>query len=738
LIFWSQTFSAEQLSEDSVAGLQNPMRCARRIDTGECGLLVKFWLVVSTAAVAIVSAQSATADDIMVTKAPAIPYSDPAAYNWTGFYAGGSMGVGWGESNWNAGPGISGSTDLFQTIDTFDEAGSFFAGVQAGYNYVLPNRILLGAEVDASFPAFRSLPSGVNPFGVSVGGISTFTSPTLGPVSFAETVLASGTARARIGYAPAHWLFYASGGFAWTYNQQSLTQIATGNTDKPFLWRLGWAAGAGIEVPIAPHWAARFEYLHTGYGNHNTPFFVGAQQPIISDFSVQEVRAGVDYMFDNGAAFSGASLVFKGPATPAQDNLSFHGQTTFVWQGYPAFRSPYEGANSLPGGGEGRETFDTTLFAGARLWQGAELWIDPEIDQGRGLADTHGVAGFTSGESYKLGFDYPYARVQRFFVRQTIDLGGETAKVEDGANQFAGSQRENRLVLTVGKFYPIDIFDTNKYANNPKSDFLNWSVINAGTFDFAGDAWSVTYGAAAEWYQGNWTLRGGVFDLSQTPSGGGGDSALSYGLDPTFDQFEFVGEFEQRYALWGQPGKIKVTGYLERGRMGSFQDALNLSAATGLDPSDALAAVRTYQSRPGVSLNMEQQITETAGVFARAGWADGNVEPWDNTDIDRTVSAGVSLSGKQWSRPDDTIGVAGVINGLAPVHAAYFAAGGTGIVIGDGALNYGLEQIVETYYSYAISSSTKISFDYQFIANPGYNADRGPVNVFAGRFHTEF
>jgi len=132
---------------------------------------------------------------------------------------------------------------------------------------------------------------------------------------------------------------------------------------------------------------------------------------------------------------------------------------------------------------------------------------------------------------------------------------------------------------------------------------------------------SVSYGAAAEWYQGNWTWRAGIFDMSETPAGGGGDSALGYGLDPTFDQFEMVGEIENRYALWGQPGKIKVTGFLIRGRMGSFQNALDFSQATGLDVSDALAAVRTYQSRPGVSLNLEQQVTDTVGLFARAGWA---------------------------------------------------------------------------------------------------------------------
>jgi high affinity Mn2+ porin len=198
-----------------------------------------------------------------------------------------------------------------------------------------------------------------------------------------------------------------------------------------------------------------------------------------------------------------------------------------------------------------------------------------------------------------------------------------------------------------------------------------------------------------------------------------------------------VGEIEERHELWGQPGKLKITGFLSRGDAGNFQDAINLAAITG-GPAN-INAVRTYTSRPGVSLNLEQQITETMGLFARAGWADGNVEPWDFTDIDRTVQAGVSVTGKQWGRPDDTIGVAGVINGISGVHEAFLNAGGLGILIGDGQLpNPGLEQIVEAYYSYAINPSTKVSVDYQFIANPAYNTDRGPANIFAGRFHTTF
>jgi len=193
--------------------------------------------------------------------------------------------------------------------------------------------------------------------------------------------------------------------------------------------------------------------------------------------------------------------------------------------------------------------------------------------------------------------------------------------------------------LTVGKFAITDLFDTNKYANNAKNDFLNWSLINAGTFDYAGDGWGYTYGAAAEWYQGRWTLRGGIFDLSATPAGGISPSA--FGLDSDFDQFQLVGEIEERHQLWGQPGKLKITGFLSRGRAGEFADAVSLSEATG-QPA-YINAVRNYTSRPGVSLNLEQQVTQGVGVFARAGWADGAVEPWDFTDIDRTISGGLAV-----------------------------------------------------------------------------------------------
>lgn len=671
------------------------------------------------------SAGPLAAADLPV-KAPPVPQ----LYDWTGIYVGGHIGYAAGNSNFTAipsQPGLpsaTGSLNLYLPPDVFAEGGSFFEGLQAGYNYMLHNRLVLGVEADATFPAWPNLN------GLSIGGSTNFNSPVVGAANLSETVMSSGTVRGRIGYAPGNWLFYATGGFAWSYNMQTFTQLAAGNSETTGLWRFGWAAGAGVEVPIAPNWTARAEYLATGYPSA-TVLDPSVLQRISSNFSVQELRLGLNYHFGDQPA----TLAASSSAYPLVDIVSFHGQATFTYQGYGSFRSPYSGTNSLSGTGQSRETFDTTLFAGLKLWQGAEFWANPEIDQGFGLADTHGAAGFFSGESYKLGANDPYARIQRAFLRQTINLGGETEKVDEDINQFAGSHTTDRLVLTVGRFGVNDIFDTNKYANNPKTDFLNWSAINGGTFDYAGDAWGYSYGAVAEWYQGHWTFRAGIFDLSATPAGG--NSPLAYGLDPTFQQFQMLGEIEERHELWGQPGKIKITAFLSRGAAGEFSNAVALAQATG-QPAD-ITAVRSYTSRPGVSINLEQQVTDTVGVFGRAGWADGNVEPWDFTDVDRTVEGGVAVSGKLWGRPDDTVGAVGIVNGISSQYIAYLNAGGIGILVGDGQLpNPGLEKIFETYYSYALTASSRLSLDYQFVSNPAYNADRGPVNVFAARYHWQF
>lgn len=666
---------------------------------------------------------AADAPAAMPTKAPA------PSYAWTGFYVGDHLGYATGTSDWSAttagatAPSVAGSLDLFNTFDMFKGTGSYYGGLQAGYNYMLRSRLLVGLEADVSFPS-------------TIAGTQTLSSTSIGEASYAEAVEFSGTVRGRIGYAFDEFLVYATGGFAWTYDQFTRTQIAgtpAGGTAAPgtvetlrMVPRAGWAAGAGIEVALPSNWTARAEYLFTDFATRGLTFPAAAQR-FDSGLALQGIRLGLNYRIGDDAE-KVAHVLSDGPPALDTDRFSLHGQLTYVSQYAFPFRTSVRGPNSLDSNA-GRETSDVTLFAGVRLWQGAELWINPEVDQGFGLTGTLGVAGFTSGEAYKIGASVPYMRLPRMFVRQTIDLGGDTQKVDSGINQLSGLQTSDRLVITLGKLAATDVFDTNKYAHDPRTgDFLNWSLVDTGTFDYAADAWGYTYGAAVEWYQGPWTLRAGLFDLSIVPN--------STDLDPGFGQFQWIGEIERRYDLFGQPGKVAVTGFLSRGRMGRFDDAVQLAASAG-GPAD-ITAVRRYTSRSGVSANLEQQISPEIGAFARAGVASGDVEPYEFTDIDRTVAAGLSLSGKLWGRADDTVGIAGVVNGISAAHQTFFNAGGLGVLVGDGQLpNPGREHILETYYSFPLRS-WKVTVDYQFITDPGYNRDRGPVSVLGARLHAQF
>jgi high affinity Mn2+ porin len=674
-------------------------------------------LGLSVIALALLAAEPARAADVP-NPTPAKAPAAVSALDWSGFYLGTHLGYATGSSDWSATQASAAAPSLSGSLDLFSRAGGLIGGFQAGYNVMMPSRLVLGVEADVSFPNY-------------LDGMQTFSAPSIGQASYHDAVKAAGTVRARVGYGFRDWLVYGTGGFAWSRDQLTRTQLAgmpaggtasPGTVESAFVSRAGWALGAGVELPFLPHWTAKLEYLFAEFGRSSVTFPAGTQK-FDSDLVLHEVQAGLNYRFDDpGKRSSGMT-----EASVSSDDWAIHGQTTFLNQYAFPFRAPYRGPNSLDSNA-GRETWDATLYLGARLWSGAELWVNPEIDQGFGLSDTHGVAGFPSGEAYKIGSTYPYTRLHRYFLRQTIGLGGETEKIEPDLNQFGGSQSADRLVFTVGKFAVTDIFDTNKYAHDPRNDFMNWALIDTGSFDYAADAWGYTYGAAMEWYQGRWTLRVGLFDLSIVPN--------STNLDPQFRQFQGIVELEERHDLWGQPGKLKVTGFLSRGRMGRYEDAILLAESTGA-PADT-AAVRRYTSRTGISLNVEQQLSSDLGVFARAGLASGDVEPYEFTDIDRTIAAGLSLSGKQWGRPNDTVGLAGIVNAISGPHQAYFNAGGLGILIGDGTLPHpGPEDIIETYYSFPVSTC-RVTLDYQFILNPGYNRDRGPVSVISTRIHVQF
>jgi high affinity Mn2+ porin len=417
-------------------------------------------------------------------------------------------------------------------------------------------------------------------------------------------------------------------------------------------------------------------------------------------------------------------------ATAAADDEIFgvHGQFTYVEQDTSGFNAPYRGPNSLSPN-SGAETTDATLYVGARLWPGAEAWLNGELDQGHGLDDTLGAAGFPSGEAYKVGKNQPYLRLQRAFVRQTFNLQRPSEQVEGAANQLRGSQSSDRVVITIGKFSVVDIFDTNRYAHDSRGDFLNWTAIDTGTFDYAADAWGYTAGAAIEWYTHSWTLRGGLFDLSDVPN--------SVHLEPGFHEFQVDLELEHRHEIAGRAGRVLLTAFESRGRMGLLDEAIAVAANSG-EPVD-IAALRRYRSRVGLSFGVEQELAPELGAFIRAGKAAGNVETYEFTDVDRALAVGLSLQGARWRRANDTVGIAAVNNAISGVREAYLNAGGLGILVGDGRLPHpGPEQIIESYYSAAVFNFARLSLDYQWIGHPAYNRDRGPVSVIAVRLHAQF
>jgi high affinity Mn2+ porin len=409
----------------------------------------------------------------------------------------------------------------------------------------------------------------------------------------------------------------------------------------------------------------------------------------------------------------------------AQPDWTFHAQTTFIEQMHPGFDAPYSGMNSLDPNEEWKHTISVTLFLGHALWQGASLYYDPEVTQGEGLSDTTGIAGFPNGEGSRASSITPQYDTARLFIRQVINLGGTAVKVEDDQNQVAQMQDESRLTFTLGKFSATDIFDSNSYSHDARTQFLNWALVDDGAWDYPADGKGYTGGFTAEWTLPTRTLRYGIFMEPKVAN----ELPLDDRIDMAYGQ---AFEWEERYSAGGHSGAIRPLVFWNRAHMGSYQAALD-----GPYPPDVTLS-REYRSKAGAGLNWEQEVSDGVGLFARAGFDDGRTETWAYTEIDRSVSGGVSVNGKRWGRPDDTLGIAGVANGLSSLHREYLAAGGYGFIVGDGRLNYDPEQIAESYYNWAPVKWLMIALDYQFVENPGYNHDRGPVNVFAVRIHAEY
>jgi high affinity Mn2+ porin len=416
-----------------------------------------------------------------------------------------------------------------------------------------------------------------------------------------------------------------------------------------------------------------------------------------------------------------------GNTDPNHEYWSVHGQSTEVIEGYPGFSAGYSGANSLTSQAQWRNSTSATLFLGRRLWEGAEVYYDRELYEGKGLSQGLGIDGFPNGEANKTGSYSLKTNTARFFIRQVIELGGPQEQIASDQNQLAGKEDISRITITAGKFAADDIFDNNRYSHDPRTQFLNWSLWESGAWDYPANSRGYIDGAVIELNQEKWALRYGIF--LEPFIANQGDLAW-HGLNNA----GHVAELEERYVINNNPGKVHFLLFWNRNREAYLNDV-----PRSADINAGLSAAREWgHNKYGFALSAEQQLSDSIGAFTRLSWNDGRTESWMFTDIDESAALGLSINGKSWRRPDDTWGVACVVNGTSSYERRFLERGGIGILAGDGKLNYSPEEIFETYYAFKITSYAVFSPDYQFVLNPAFNADRGPVNIFTLRLHLEF
>lgn len=639
---------------------------------------------------------------------PLPAFSQEAARS--GFYVGGHVGYMFGTANATladpTGVATSGGASSY---------GTLFGGVQAGYEHFFASRLMAGVELDMSFADWMDL-SQVLSYRATAAGTAN------------EQLEYVASLRGRLGYSWGSWTPFVTGGIAWASTRFSRTDLATGNEDaNPSNVRLGYVMGGGVDYRLDSRWSTRLEYLYTNLGL--TGFlFNSASARYDSQYDLHRFRVALNYKFGEVDA-NKEKAQDRGPGT-----WELHGQTTFIYQGYPPFAAAYDGPQSLPMIGQSRETWTISAYLGIRLWEGGQLYYNPELLQGFGVASTTGAAGYPNGEAQKSNFPFPRYSTSRLFLRQQIGFGGEREEVKSEYGQLSGERDISRLTFQIGRFSVHDLFDTNAYANDPRIDFLNWSIWASGAFDYPADRIGLTYGLTAELNQPSWALRAGYFLVGNQPN----SSVMDMNL---FARGGYVGELELRYRPYGQPGSLRLGTWLTNTFAGSYNEAIALAA---LDPNGTLTAIDTIaQTRQGrikhgFYVNFDQELSDDVGLFGRFSWNDGRSEINAFSDIDASLSLGLSIKGTSWGRPSDRVGIAGAWNNISGNHSGYLAAGGLGIIVGDGALSYASENVFETYYALQLAKGIVVTADYQFLGNPAYNLARGPVHVFSGRLSARF
>jgi len=444
-------------------------------------------------------------------------------------------------------------------------------------------------------------------------------------------------------------------------------------------------------------------------------------------------------------------LADKGLHDIENESWNAYGQFTYISSWKPSFPAPYTNLNgsinSLLPTAERSFTGTATLYLGLRLWKGAEGYLVPEVISEQPLSQLRGLGGAIQNfELQKGGTSIPEIYRSRLFVKQTVGLGGKSIVAESGPLRLATHYDSRRLVFVVGNFSILDFFDTNAFDVDPRQGFLSLGFLTYAAYDFASDARGYSYGGLGEFHWDDWAVRLGRITPPKDPNQ----------LPVDFRLFKYHGdqmEVEHKHKIRGQEGMVRVLAFRNRENMGRFNDAIatfeadpakNATTCTGFNYGSQnvgapdLCWARKPNVKKGIGGFVEQYIGHDIGVFTRAMYSDGQTEVYSYTSDDRSAVVGVLTKGSAWSRPQDVAGIGGNFGWISNVHAKYLGMGGVDGFVGDGAIKAATEKSLDLFYSANFGKVYWLTGDYEHIASPGFNAARGPVNIFTVRIHGEF
>ncbi|MBI1747951.1 MAG: carbohydrate porin [Acidobacteria bacterium] len=408
------------------------------------------------------------------------------------------------------------------------------------------------------------------------------------------------------------------------------------------------------------------------------------------------------------------------------------GQINIISQWHPHFRALYSGVNSLKPRRESATSSVLTLYTGLQLTKTLEFLVAIESAGGRGLSNASGLAGFTDLDVVRnpdLGAK-PY--LARLMVRKIIPLSRQTGESIRGPLGLAVELPGRRLEIRAGKFGIVDFFDVNAVGSDSHLQFMNWTVDNNGGYDYAADTRGYTWGLIVEYQDRRWALR---FAEALMPK-------IANGIQFDWNLRRARGEnmeLEIRHAfIPNRIGVLRLLTYVNHANMGSYRDSIRAFEARQEPVPTIEAHRRQARVKYGYGVSVEQPITDRLRVFGRWGWNEGRHESFAYTEVNQSVAFGTDWKGVGRRRPQDKVGLAFAINGLSGDHRRYLALGGRGFLLGDSALNYGYERIVESYYTLHLWRGIYAAVGLQHITNPGYNRDRGPVLVPTLRWHIDF